>query len=109
MQIFPLSYFYSLKGIILITEEMMMWSDGHITLDNEILSWDMLFKVYGNIRFRTYDLAVKFINILTPSECRHNFDLNRNVLPGAAVILRTVHSCWRSYHLAKQLAKQRKS
>ena len=72
---FPLSYFYSLKGTIWITEEMMMWSDGHITLDNEILSWDMLFKVYGNIRFRTYDLAVKIINILASSECRHNFDL----------------------------------
>ena len=75
MQLFPLSYFYSLKGTIWITEEMMMWSDGHITLDNEILSWDMLFKVYGNIKFRTYDLAVKFINILIPSGCRHNFDL----------------------------------
>ena len=67
-------------GIIWITEEMMMWSDGHITLDNEILSWDMLFKVYGNIRFRTYDLAVKFINILTPSERRHNFDLKPKCL-----------------------------
>ena len=106
MQIFSLSYFYSLKGAIWITEEMMMWSDGHITLDNEILSWDLLFKVNGNIKSRTYDLAVKLFNILAPSECRHNFDLNRNVLPGAAVILRTAPSCWRSYHLAKQLAKQ---
>ena len=59
---------------------MMVWNDNHITLDNELLSWDMLFKVYGNIRFRTYDLAVKFINILTPSECRHNFDLKPKYL-----------------------------
>ena len=59
---------------------MIVWSDNHITLDNEILSWDMLFKVYGNIKFRTYDLAVKFINILAPSTCRHNFDLNPKCL-----------------------------
>ena len=77
---FPLSYFCSMKGTIWITEKIMVWSDGHITLDNEILSWDMLFKVYGNIRFRTYDLAVKFINILTRSERRHNFDLKPKCL-----------------------------
>ena len=59
---------------------MIVWSDNHITLDNELLSWDMLFKVYGNIKFRTYDLAVKFINILAPSTCRHNFDLNPKCL-----------------------------
>ena len=45
----PLSYFCSMKGTIWITEKIMVWSDGHITLDNEILSWDLLFKVYGNI------------------------------------------------------------
>ena len=59
---------------------MIVWSDNHITLDNELLSWDMLFKVYGNIKFRTYDLAVKLFNILAPSTCRHNFDLNPKCL-----------------------------
>ena len=77
---FPLSYFCSMKGTIWITEKIMVWSDGHITLDNEILSWDMLFKVYGNIRFRTYDLAVKFIHILIQSERRYNFDLDPKCL-----------------------------
>ena len=76
----PLSYFCSMKGTIWITEKIMVWSDGHITLDNEILSWDLLFKVYGNIKFRTYDLAVKLFNILAPSTCRHNFDLNPKCL-----------------------------
>ena len=59
---------------------MIVWSYNHITLDNEILSWDMLFKVYGNIKSRTYDLAVKLFNILSPYERRHNFDLNPKCL-----------------------------
>ena len=59
---------------------LMEWSNGHITLDNEMLTWDMFFKVYRNIKFRTYDLVVDFIDILTPPTCRHNFDLKPKCL-----------------------------
>ena len=59
---------------------LMEWSNGHITLDNEMLTWDMFFKVYRNIKFRTYDLVVDFIDILTLPTCRHNFDLKPKCL-----------------------------
>ena len=69
-----------MKGTLWITDMLMEWSNGHITLDNEMLTWDMFFKVYRNIKFRTYDLVVDFIDILTPSTCRHNFDLKPKCL-----------------------------
>ena len=69
-----------MKGTLWITDMLMEWSDGHITLDNEMLTWDMFFKVYRNIKFRTYDLVVDFIDILTPPTCRHNFDLKPKCL-----------------------------
>ena len=45
-----------------------------------MLTWDMFFKVYSNIKFRTYDQVLEFIDILTLPTCRHNFDLKPKCL-----------------------------
>ena len=69
---FPIFLF--MKGTILISEIIVDYIDGYITLDHAMLSWDLLFEVLCNIKFRTYDLTVNFINVLTPSTYRHDFD-----------------------------------
>ena len=69
-----------MKGALWINELGTNKGEGKVFCQNKRIYWDMFFKERTRFLFQNYDVVKKSVIRLTPSECRHNFDLNPKCL-----------------------------
>ena len=69
-----------MKGTLWINELKKHKEDGNVIFQKKRIYWDMFFKERTRFLFQNYDVVKESVMILTPSERRHNFDLNPKCL-----------------------------